>query len=157
MSKLLAILAFTSLVSPLCGFKMVPRSMLKPISTRYDSDLGMFNQNQIYPDKNSEGTLAEGAIGVVGLAANFLVGNKLEATLSSANCNGGSFTPGSPVEAIAYAIVLGLTGWSIFNKVTTGKGLPPGPKGLLGLAEGLTFVTIVGGVVTAVISFNKAC
>eukprot|EP01025_Chloroclados_australasicus_P060727 TRINITY_DN7829_c0_g2_i3.p1 TRINITY_DN7829_c0_g2~~TRINITY_DN7829_c0_g2_i3.p1 ORF type:complete len:170 (+),score=13.38 TRINITY_DN7829_c0_g2_i3:39-512(+) len=34
--------------------------------------------------------------------------------------------------------------WSLFSLKTTGEGLPPGPGGLLGAAEGLSYLLIVG-------------
>lgn len=34
-------------------------------------------------------------------------------------------------------------------KVKTGSGLPAGPGGLLGAAEGLSYLTILGGIVIA--------
>lgn len=41
----------------------------------------------------------------------------------------------------------GIVVWSIVTKVRTGSGLPAGPFGLLGAAEGLAYLTLVGIVV----------
>jgi hypothetical protein len=42
---------------------------------------------------------------------------------------------------------LGIVGFSAFTKFKSGRGLPPGPNGLLGAAEGLGFVAVTVGVV----------
>ena len=47
------------------------------------------------------------------------------------------------------AIVLGLVSnpiaaWSEYTLATTGSGLPPGPGGILGAAEGISYLTIFG-------------
>lgn len=44
-------------------------------------------------------------------------------------------------------VVLGLVGWSAYTKVQTGSGLPAGPSGLLGAAEGLSYLALLGGIV----------
>jgi len=45
---------------------------------------------------------------------------------------------------------------SLFSVATTGGGLPAGPFGLLGLAEGLSYLTIVGFVAATLISKVRA-
>ena len=44
-------------------------------------------------------------------------------------------------------VVIGFVGSSLLTKSTTGSGLPAGPGGLLGAAEGLSFLTAVAGLV----------
>ena len=50
--------------------------------------------------------------------------------------------------------VVGFVGWSLWTKTTTGSGLPAGPIGLLGLAEGLSFLAAAVGL--AVLGFQVA-
>lgn len=38
-------------------------------------------------------------------------------------------------------------GYSLFTKVKTGSGLPAGPAGVLGAAEGLSFLAVLAGLV----------
>ena len=47
------------------------------------------------------------------------------------------------LEGVSYLQLLGLLGWSIYTKVKTGKGLPSGPSGLIGAAEGLSYLTVL--------------
>jgi hypothetical protein len=51
------------------------------------------------------------------------------------------------LQGISYLVVLGLIGWSITTKVSTGSGLPAGPTGLLGAAEGVSYLTLLAGIV----------
>lgn len=57
-------------------------------------------------------------------------------------------------EGISYLVVVGLCGWSIYTKVSTGSGLPPGPSGLLGAVEGISYLSLVGAI--AVFAANAA-
>eukprot|EP00850_Spirogloea_muscicola_P002754 SM000010S04392 [mRNA] locus=s10:1218228:1219805:- [translate_table: standard] len=69
----------------------------------------------------------------------------------------GSGTGGSPLELVAgvggvvagvsYLVVVGLAGWSVATKLRSGGGLPAGPFGLLGAAEGLSYLTLLAAVV----------
>ena len=61
-----------------------------------------------------------------------------------------TFATGSDVgavEGISYLAVIGIAGASVVTKVKTGSGLPAGPGGLLGLAEGLAYTAIAAGIV----------
>lgn len=49
------------------------------------------------------------------------------------------------VEGISYLLVLGIIGWSIYTKATTGSGLPVGPSGLLGAVEGVSYISLLAG------------
>lgn len=49
-------------------------------------------------------------------------------------------------------VVIGFVAASLLNKATSGSGLPSGPFNLLGLAEGLSFLTAVAGL--AVLGFQ---
>jgi hypothetical protein len=51
------------------------------------------------------------------------------------------------VEGISYLVVSAIAGASLFKKFKTGSGLPAGPGGILGAAEGLSFLAIVAGLV----------
>ncbi|KAJ1629518.1 hypothetical protein T492DRAFT_593733, partial [Pavlovales sp. CCMP2436] len=56
-------------------------------------------------------------------------------------------------EGVSYIVIVLLIGWSLFTKVTTGKGLPAGPFGLLGAAEGLSYLAALAGIVIAGLTF----
>jgi hypothetical protein len=43
--------------------------------------------------------------------------------------------------------VLGIIGWSVFTKSKTGSGLPAGPSGLLGAVEGVSYLSLLAGIV----------
>jgi hypothetical protein len=51
-------------------------------------------------------------------------------------------------------VVVGVFVWSLITKVQTGSGLKAGPAGLLGAAEGLSFLTVLGGIVIALLNLN---
>jgi hypothetical protein len=42
----------------------------------------------------------------------------------------------------------------LYTKVATGKGLPPGPAGLLGAVEGFSYLSLLAAIAAAV--FKKA-
>ncbi len=50
-------------------------------------------------------------------------------------------------EGVSYLAVLAIIGWSVYTKVSTGSGLPAGPSGLLGAAEGFSYLALLGAVV----------
>lgn len=51
------------------------------------------------------------------------------------------------LEGISYLTIVGLIGASAVTKVRTGRGLPSGPFGLLGAAEGLAYLVALAGIV----------
>lgn len=42
-------------------------------------------------------------------------------------------------------MIVAIVAWSIYTKVSTGSGLPPGPSGLLGAVEGITYLSLLAG------------
>ena len=50
------------------------------------------------------------------------------------------------LEGVSYLVVLGLVALSIKTKVSTGSGLPAGPGGLVGAAEGVAYLALAAGV-----------
>jgi hypothetical protein len=42
-------------------------------------------------------------------------------------------------------VVIGTIAWSLATKAKTGSGLPPGPGGLLGAVEGVSYLSLLGG------------
>ena len=58
------------------------------------------------------------------------------------------------VEGIAYSVVTVIFGWSLLKKLKTGSGLPAGPAGLLGAAEGLSFLVVLGGLIIAALNLG---
>lgn len=48
---------------------------------------------------------------------------------------------------MSYLAVVGIVAWSAYTKVTTGSGLPAGPSGLLGGAEGLSYLALLAAIV----------
>lgn len=72
-----------------------------------------------------------------------------EFTLKNTGCGlpAGPFGIVGFLEGISYLGIVGIAGYSLYNKVKTGSGLPAGPGGVLGAAEGLSFLAIVVGLV----------
>lgn len=66
------------------------------------------------------------------------VGHKL--WTAAVTCN--KFQSGSIMQ-----VVVGIVGWSAYTKVQTGSGLPAGPSGLLGAAEGFSYLALLGGII----------
>ena len=64
---------------------------------------------------------------------------------------------GPQQQASLAASVLGLASapvfwWSLYTLKTTGCGLPAGPFGLIGLAEGISYLVVVGFVASSLVS-----
>lgn len=97
-----------------------------------------------------------GFIGGLGTAAALVVDYSLY-VVRTTGCN---LVPKYSIEgllleqAASVALVFGIFAWSVSTKIKTGNGLPAGPAGLLGGAEGLSFLTAVGGLV--VVTLNVA-
>jgi len=51
------------------------------------------------------------------------------------------------LEGLSYLAILGIVGWSVYTKATSGSGLPAGPSGLLGAVEGFSYLSLLAGVV----------
>jgi hypothetical protein len=43
-------------------------------------------------------------------------------------------------------VVVGIVAWSLYTKKETGSGLPAGPGGILGAAEGFSYLALVGAI-----------
>jgi hypothetical protein len=99
-----------------------------------------------------------GFIGGAGVGANFLVDATLY-TLKTTGCNIVPSPDGADlffVEQVAsVGAVLAIFTWSLITKSKTGTGLPPGPAGLLGSAEGLSFLTVLAGIVVVGLQFGE--
>lgn len=52
-------------------------------------------------------------------------------------------------EGVSYLVIVGIVAWSLYTKVKTGSGLPVGPSGLLGAAEGFSYLSLVVGIIVA--------
>lgn len=48
-------------------------------------------------------------------------------------------------EGLSYLVVTAMVAWSVKTKISSGSGLPAGPYGLVGAAEGLSFLAIAAG------------
>lgn len=94
---------------------------------------------------SQEGSPVELGAGVAGLAANGIVAWSLATKWQTGAGLQGDVLGG--IEGISYLVVLAILGWSIKTKASTGSGLPAGPAGLLGAAEGLTFLSVLAAVV----------
>ena len=64
------------------------------------------------------------------------------------NCHW-SFQSCAAAEGVSYLVIVGLVAWSLYTKVETGSGLPAGPSGVLGAAEGFSYLSLVIGIVVA--------
>ncbi len=66
--------------------------------------------------------------------------------------------PQGALEGVSYLVVVAYVSTSLRRKISTGSGLPAGPSGLLGAAEGLSFASVLGGlVVLALLILDKGC
>lgn len=55
-------------------------------------------------------------------------------------------------DAKVLQVILGIVGWSIYSKTQTGSGLPAGPGGVVGAAEGFSYLSLAAGVVVAALN-----
>lgn len=98
-----------------------------------------------------------GFVGGLGVAANMVVAYSLY-VIKTTGCN---IVPKFSLEGFlleqgaCVAAVLGIFSWSIWTKAKTGSGLPPGPAGMLGAAEGLSFLTVLAGIVVLGLNFSE--
>jgi len=71
--------------------------------------------------------------------------------------NGGSFSTGPfGLELLARIITVGLSVWSIGSFIQRGRGLPAGPVGVLGLAEGLSYIGVLALAIATVAPYVRA-
>lgn len=54
----------------------------------------------------------------------------------------------------ALQVILGIVAWSLWTKKETGSGLPAGPSGILGAAEGFSYLSLAAGI--SVFALNAA-
>lgn len=98
-----------------------------------------------------------GFVGGLGVAANMVVAYSLY-VIKTTGCN---IVPKFSLEGFlleqgaCVAAVLGIFSWSIWTKAKTGSGLPPGPAGMLGAAEGLSFLTVLAGIVVLGLNLSE--
>lgn len=108
-------------------------------------------------DEDESTSAVAGFIGALGVGANLICDYSLY-FLRTTGCN---FVPKYGVEGLqfeqgtSFAIIVGIFIWSALTKVKTGGGLPAGPAGLLGGAEGLSYLTVVGSVIVAGLNFAE--
>ena len=96
-------------------------------------------------DGKTSGTF--GFLGGLGCASSFNIDYTLY-VLKTTGCNiipSPKYGPYTLIaeESFSLLIIIGIFIWSILVKKDTGKGLPAGPAGLLGAAEGLSFLTVL--------------
>ena len=97
-----------------------------------------------------------GFVGGLGVAANMVCGYSLYVVKSTGcqvqNAKGGlEFLIAE--QAASVIIVLSIVIWSAVTKAKTGSGLPAGPAGLLGAAEGCSYLSLLGGIVVTLLNF----
>lgn len=64
------------------------------------------------------------------------------------HCNyGQAMKVSTKIYLAAVQVVVGIVGWSAYTKVQTGSGLPAGPSGLLGAAEGFSYLALLAGII----------
>lgn len=54
------------------------------------------------------------------------------------------------MEGVSYLGTTLLVGYSIYTKIKSGSGLPAGPYGVLGAAEGLAYAALLAGLVVLI-------
>ena len=61
---------------------------------------------------------------------------------------------GNPYASLVVTlqVIVGLVAWSLYTKKQTGSGLPAGPGGILGAAEGFSYLSLVGGIAVAALN-----
>ena len=129
--------------------------------------LSLYMSSSVNNDEKLQGT-----IGSIGLFANLICDYSLY-VLKTTGCGlpPGPFGVLGALEGISYLVVVGniwisnwlmtwiyikgILAWSLITKVKTGSGLPAGPNGLLGASEGVTFLTILGGLVIAGLNLSE--
>lgn len=154
--------ASRSLVRLQASKKPVPSKAPAPVETDAE-DIGtvgiataaaglIFNPLVIWSEytlKTTGAGLPPGPGGLVGAAegVGYLVREMLDGkgTLPASSIMERTRRPPVIHAACAAQVVVGIVAWSIYTKATTGKGLPAGPNGLLGAAEGLSFLSFLGG------------
>lgn len=96
-----------------------------------------------------------GFVGGLGVAANLVCGYSLY-ILETTGCNVQNGKDGLELllaeQSASVFIILGVFIWSLITKAKTGTGLPAGPGGLLGSAEGLSFLSVLGGIVVVILN-----
>jgi len=71
--------------------------------------------------------------------------------------NGAAFQLGPyGIQLVACATTVGLTIWSLGSFIERGRGLPAGPLGFLGLAEGISYLATLGLAIAAVVANTKS-
>ena len=108
-------------------------------------------------DEDQSTSAVAGFTGALGVGANLVSSYSLY-FLRTTGCN---FVPKYGIEGLqleqgtSFAIILGIFIWSALTKLKTGGGLPAGPAGLLGAAEGLSYLTIVGSIIVVGLNFAE--
>uniref|UniRef100_A0A383VR34 CBM20 domain-containing protein n=1 Tax=Tetradesmus obliquus TaxID=3088 RepID=A0A383VR34_TETOB len=91
--------------------------------------------------KTSSNNSSSAAAGAAALAADSSMGSAAaDSAAASPNWDSGM----QLMSAIAGCAAVGTVLWSEFVLKDTGCGLPPGPYGLLGAAEGISYLTVLG-------------
>jgi hypothetical protein len=108
-------------------------------------------------DEDESTSAVAGIVGALGVGAN-IVGDYSLYYLRTTGCN---FVPKYGVEGLqfeqgtSFAVILGIFIWSALTKLKTGGGLPAGPAGLLGTAEGLSYLTVIGSIIVVGLNFAE--
>jgi len=109
---------------------------------------------QMAPMQDDKKSATFGFVGGLGVAANMVIDYSLY-IIKTTGCN---VVPKFDIQGllaqqgVSLAMVIGVFVWSVSTKVKTGSGLPAGPGGMLGAAEGLSFLTVAA--IPIVVLFN---
>jgi hypothetical protein len=138
------------------ALKKATTSTVSGINVDSQLNLSIKNDENSASDGMKTSPMA-GFVGGLGVAANMVVAYSLY-VIKTTGCN---IVPKFSIEGFlleqgaCVAAVLGIFSWSIWTKAKTGSGLPPGPAGMLGAAEGLSFLTVLAGVVVLALNFSE--
>ena len=144
----------------LIAFQALQCTAFRPISTISSTSLSLNKKSSAFEiTMNSDSVKKEtdpfsGFVGGLGVAANMVCGYSLY-VVKTTGCN---IIPKYGVEGLlleqgaSFAAVVAIFIWSAVTKAKTGSGLPAGPGGMLGAAEGLSFLTVLGSVVVIVLN-----
>jgi len=148
--KGVVILITLALLNLACAFQ-------KPLTSRATSSPIRKLKQKLNDDDDGRTSPFAGFTGAFGVGANMVCDYSLY-IIRTTGCN---LVPKSGLEGLlfeqgaSFAVILGIVIWSALTKAKTGSGLPAGPAGLLGSAEGMSYLTVLGSIIVLVSNFSE--
>jgi hypothetical protein len=148
--KYLIILITLALLNLACAFQ-------KPFTSRAISSPIRKLKQKLNDDDDGRTSPLAGFTGAFGVGANMVCDYSLY-VIRTTGCN---LVPKFGLEGLifeqgaSFAVIFGIVIWSALTKAKTGSGLPAGPAGLLGSAEGLSYLTVLVSIIVLVLNFSE--